>query len=548
MLKNKLTQFWAGIPTGFRLLIITVLVIGIFLRFLNLDRKVYWYDETFTSLRTSGYTEVEVVQNFFNPQVHRIEELQKYQRLNPEKSWLDTIKSLAIEDPQHPPLYYLVARFWAQLFGNSVVAMRSLPAFLSLLIFPCIFWLCLELFESPLTGWIAIALVAISPLQVLYAQEARQYSLWMVTMLLSSIALLRAMRLKTKESWGIYAVTLAASLYTFLFSGLVAFGYTVYVVAMERFRLTKAVIAYLVASLLSLLLFSPWLFVIITHSSKIRKTTAWTNFKKPILQLFEDWINNLSYVFLDIGNSPPSSLIYWVLKNVAIVSLLVLVGYSLYFIYIQTPKGVGLFILTLVGVPMLILMLPNLILYGKQSTIPRYFLPSYLGIQLSVAYLLAAKLTGITATIRQQKLWQRVMIALVSSGIISCIVSAQAELWWHKGSQQTGPVVARIINQASSPFVIGSAKAGDLLALSHILNPKVEFLVAPQCDACDLKPQPIEKAYIPKISKNSSNVYLLSTGSSEEWRHQLEKDRTYKMEPIVPIKPDEILLWRLQKQ
>ncbi|HAJ58348.1 MAG TPA: hypothetical protein DCP31_02980, partial [Cyanobacteria bacterium UBA8543] len=285
------------IPNGFRFLIITVLVIGLIFRFLNLDQKVYWYDETFTSLRTSGYTEIEVVNNFYQPQVHRIEELQKYQRLNAEKSLSDTIKSLAVEDPQHPPLYYLMARFWAQLFGNSVAAMRSLPALLSLLVFPCIFWLCLELFESPLTGWIAVALIAISPLHVLYAQEAREYSLWTVTTLLSSIALLRAMRLKTKTSWGIYAVSLAVSLYTFLFSGLVAFGYTVYVVVMERFRLTKTLIAYLVASILSLLVFLPWLWVVIAYSAKIRKTTAWTNFKKPVLQLFQDWINNASYLF-----------------------------------------------------------------------------------------------------------------------------------------------------------------------------------------------------------------------------------------------------------
>ncbi|HAJ58349.1 MAG TPA: hypothetical protein DCP31_02985, partial [Cyanobacteria bacterium UBA8543] len=148
----------------------------------------------------------------------------------------------------------------------------------------------------------------------------------------------------------------------------------------------------------------------------------------------------------------------------------------------------------------------------------------------------------------QQKLWQFVMIALISSGIVSCIFSSQAELWWHKGKKATGPVVASTINQAPSPFLIGSAKVGDLLALSHLLNPKVEFLVAPQCDACDLKPQPIDKAYIPKIPKSSSNVFLLTTESFEDWLNELKKDKTYKMEPSVRIKPDEILLWKLQKQ
>ncbi|MEG3894728.1 hypothetical protein QT989_03590 [Microcoleus sp. SVA1_B6] len=42
-------------------LIIAVLVIGVFFRFANLDRKFYWIDETYTSLRVSGYTEAEML-------------------------------------------------------------------------------------------------------------------------------------------------------------------------------------------------------------------------------------------------------------------------------------------------------------------------------------------------------------------------------------------------------------------------------------------------------------------------------------------------------
>ena len=50
--------------TWLRVLLITLLVLGIFFRLVNLDRKVYWYDEGFTSLRVGGYTIPEVVQSF----------------------------------------------------------------------------------------------------------------------------------------------------------------------------------------------------------------------------------------------------------------------------------------------------------------------------------------------------------------------------------------------------------------------------------------------------------------------------------------------------
>lgn len=48
--------------TWLRLLLATLLVLGIFFRLVNLDRKVYSYDEGFTSLRVGGYFNQEVGQ------------------------------------------------------------------------------------------------------------------------------------------------------------------------------------------------------------------------------------------------------------------------------------------------------------------------------------------------------------------------------------------------------------------------------------------------------------------------------------------------------
>lgn len=225
LMKNKLTQNWDSSTTWLRFFIIVLLLLGIFFRFVNLDRKVYWHDETFTSIWISGYRPQEIIDQAFNGQVIDSKDLQKYQYPNPERTLIDTLKNLATEDPQHPPLYYLITRLWVQGFGNSVAVTRSVSAVISLLAFPCIYWLCLELFESPLVGWIAIALISVSPFHILYAQEAREYSLWIVTILLSCAALLRAIRLKTKLSWVIYAVTLVLGLYTFPLIGLTELAY-----------------------------------------------------------------------------------------------------------------------------------------------------------------------------------------------------------------------------------------------------------------------------------------------------------------------------------
>ena len=91
-------------PIWLRFLIITLLILGIFFRFAYLDRKVYWHDEAYTSLRISGYTKTEFVQQVFNGRVFAVGDIQKYQQPNSEKGFINTINSLAVEDAQHPPL------------------------------------------------------------------------------------------------------------------------------------------------------------------------------------------------------------------------------------------------------------------------------------------------------------------------------------------------------------------------------------------------------------------------------------------------------------
>jgi uncharacterized membrane protein len=94
-----------------------------------------------------------MVQQDFQGKTISVEDWQrKYQQINLEKTWLDTVKGLATEEPQLSPLYFILARFWVQLFGPQVAAVRSLSAGISLLVFPRVYWLCWELFRSASVG------------------------------------------------------------------------------------------------------------------------------------------------------------------------------------------------------------------------------------------------------------------------------------------------------------------------------------------------------------------------------------------------------------
>ncbi|MGQ4647964.1 glycosyltransferase family 39 protein [Lyngbya aestuarii] len=509
ILKKNVTSSGKPRLNKLQILVVVLLILGILLRFYNLDRKVYWGDEVYTSLRISGYTETELVQRVFTGDVISQQDLQKYQHPNSEKDLRDTIDAL-VSKPEHPPLYYLMARFWVQSFGSSVAVIRSLSALISLLAFPCIYWLCLELFNSPSTGLVAVALLAVSPFHVLFAQEARQYSLWIVTILLSSAALLRAIRLKTKVGWVVYTITVALGFYSHLLYGLVALGQGIYVFVLEKLRWTKIVTAYCFAAITALLAFSPWLWVIVTRFAKLQSNTAHLSQDKSNFILL--WLLNLSRIFTDF-NQGPSAI------NPLLYLIAILAGYSLYILCRETAKPTWLFILTLTGVTGLALIMSDLILGGQRSTIARYPIPCYLGIQLAVAYLLTSKITSFSASHQQRKRWRLTMNFLLFSGILSCVINSQMMVWWNKGPFKTryNPQIAQIINQAEQPLLISDSSAERVLSLSYLLKPKVklQLVVAPT---------------MPKIPSGFSDVFLYQP--SDQLRSQLEKDANLQLEKV----------------
>jgi uncharacterized membrane protein len=484
-----------------RIFLIITLLLGISFRFVNLGKKVYWYDEAITSLRVSGYTREEFIQEAFNDQIISVNNLQKYQQPNSDKNFSGTVKSLV--GNVHPPLYFLLTRFWMQLFGNSIAVTRSFSAVTSLLVFPCLYWLCRELFELPLVAWIAMALVSVSPFHVLYAQEARMYSLMTVVTVLSSASLLYALRVDTKRSWLIYALSLIVGFYSHLYFLLIAFGHAIYVFIIERFQPTKIFITYLVTSIISFLTFVPWVLVILFNLDSVKAVTSGAQQRTALLRLVVAWGRNLGQVFIDVN-----------LGNLIAPIILVLAGYALYFLYKNSSEKIWLFILTFIGITAAMTILPDVILGGSGSMRSRYFIPCYLGIQIAVAYLVATKITS--RSFWQRSIWSAVMAVLISGGVVSCLISSQAEAWWNKGHSQYMPEVARQINQAGSPLLLNdtnSFNTVDVLVLSHLLDQKVQLILT-------------KSNTTPEIPDRFGEVFLYNP--SKELREDLEKDYQLK--------------------
>lgn len=538
------TQF-KSFPIWLRFFFITILAIGIFFRFAHLGQKVYWYDEVFTSLRVSGYTEGDAVDYLSNHNLISSQELYRFQQTNSVKNPLDTIKGLAKEEPQHSPLYYFITRLWVQLFGNSVGVTRSVSAVVSLLSFILIYYLCLELFNSPLIGWMAVSLIAVSPFHVLYAQESRPYSLWITAILLSCLTFLQAIRRKTKFSWFIYGLALATSFYTFFFSALVAISYGIYVIVIEKFRLTKTVLNYVIASGFGLLLFSPWIFVVFNHHSQAQITLAWSSRKMPFLALLQTFIGNFSKVFIDWDSIEYTSFVSRLFLKLIALVIFILVIYSLFSLSQSHHKKAGLFLLVLIGITMPVLILHDLISGGRIATVLRYFIPAILGIEIAIAYFLTNQITNYSLTVKQQKLWQIITVIIISSGIISCAISFPAKIWWNKEANIDTPTVASIINQANHPLVISDSEIGDVISLNYLLKPEVQLLLHPSCYACQNNAQINIDSLISALPKNFNNIFLFKARPEGKWLNKLKQEDRYPKK-LVFSRNYGSYLWKLK--
>ncbi|KOP25853.1 hypothetical protein AMR41_14210 [Hapalosiphon sp. MRB220] len=514
-------------PKWLQFLIVVLVVVGIFFRFVHLDNKVYSPGETNTLLRISGYTNNEVKEQLFNGRLITKQAFIKFQRLNPEKNFGDTIKSLAIDTPFHPPFYYLLARFWSQIFGDSITAIRTLSVVISLFVFPCIYWLCRELFKVPLSlPGIAIALMAISPMQIIYAQEAQEYILWEITILLSSAALLRALRLdsiqQTDEkrifNWSVYAFSLTLSLYTYSLSIFLVFAHIFYVIATAKLRDNNTNKKFLASNLIVSSIFLPWILVILYNKFEFHEYSYSINQVLYLSNIFLVFFTHTNRIFIYL-NFHDQNLFYLIISTPLIFTL---VGYAIYWLWRTNNQKIWLFVISLMTIGTIPLLILDLHLY---------LIPYYLGIQIAVAYLLATQLYN--GSVSRQKTWQFILVILIMVALFSDNLYFHSNTSWLKLSSNDYINIANILNQnPRSILIINNQKNSyeEIFPLSYLIEPKVRFLL-------------FRESNFLKIPKNLNNVFLLNF--SDKFHQSIAKKYRFKTNMIY--QGQYYSLWKLSK-
>jgi uncharacterized membrane protein len=515
-----MTRTQTPLPSWLRSLLIVTIILGIVFRFAHLDRKVFWFDEVINSLHSSGYLKVELLRQAkqWSGELISLADLKTYQYASDRRNTADVIRVLAKGEPQSPPLYYILAHWWERCFGNSVAVKRSLSAVISVLIFPIAYRVCLELFESSMTAWILVALMAISPFHVIFAQEVRLYGLWTVAILLSSWAFLRSMRLNTFLSWSLYSATSTLAFYTFPLSMLTTAAHGFFLVLYEwdrgltrlaqrhdaielgqenapplsvnnqsdrEIRITKSLRGYIAAISASLILFSPWLFSM-TQINSI-KMSNWRTEPLAFTTLLKTWLVHPVQIFFDIypdyrdlGDGFESLNVYNNPIAIAIgFSLWALILYSFYFVIFRTSNKIRLFILPLVLIPVLTFILPDLFLGGRRSAVSQYLIPCYIGIHLSLSCSIAHQLSNLKTSKLTRSLWTVILILVLALGVLSNKIISQEQYWWNKRFNYHNIPVAKIINQSKSPVLAGDIdwwSRYNIVSLSYLLKSETKVL------------------------------------------------------------------------
>ena len=227
--------------SGSDITLVGLLVLAAGLRFYKLDAQSLWYDEG-NSARIA------------------------------ERSVQLIIAGAAADI--HPPLYYLVLKFWRALFGSSEFGLRSLSVVCGVLLVLFAFLIGRDWFNKRV-GLIAAFLVCISPFSIYYSQETRMYALLATLAAATTWLLMRLNQSVTRRQvigFGAgYVLATAAALYTqyaypFVMvaqgsCALLWLGSLGYVRRTSAIRspVRRTLIFYALLNVVPLLLYAPWL-------------------------------------------------------------------------------------------------------------------------------------------------------------------------------------------------------------------------------------------------------------------------------------------------
>ena len=536
-------------------LIAGLVLLGVALRLYGLEQKIVWHDEVATRVLAAGATMAAQMQGLYHAQVLTAGQVLQYQQVQQGTSVLALIADLAQHDPQHPPLYYVLAKVWVDFLGDSVYALRTLSVLFSGLGLLAMYWFVRELAASRRAALTAMLLMGVSPLFILYGQEAREYALWTLTLLVSSAALLRALRLSStavsqaRKEWLLYGCSLLVAVYTSLSTLSLILVQVLYVAIVTRLQWSRALYGFIVSLSAVGLLCLPWALNLLRNFEAFSASMAWSSVivipRTAVLRILS--LNVTRNVF-DFWPEVVQDQWLPIAASVACVTVIVA---ACVWVFRHTRRETRLYLLLLLVLPTSMLLLPDLLFGGIRSSNARYLMPVWLAVVAVLAIALDQALTLAARALERERssrgqgvfssrqgvvgiLLCLAVLCLVALPMTTNILHAQQQAPWTKSLSISLPEVAKIINQSTNPLMIGNQERhhpGNLFALANLLKPETKM---------QLLPIALESSW--SLPAHKGDVYLYSP--TDQFRHTLEKNNQVKT--ILVFEDLFLQLWKVE--
>lgn len=133
----------------------------------------------------------------------------------------------------HPPFYYLLLKAWANIFGWSEYALRSLSAVAAALTVGIVFLTVRKLFTVR-TALVLLPVLVFAPFALRYGYEIRMYALASLIGAVATLVLVYARERASVKLWGIYAVLVALGMYTLYMMAALWIAHLVWLVLVSK--------------------------------------------------------------------------------------------------------------------------------------------------------------------------------------------------------------------------------------------------------------------------------------------------------------------------
>lgn len=498
-----------------------IVATGLYIRCSTVAVPMLWHDEATSLAHATGNSSGTMLKDITDKEITFGAMKNTYLTAKKDATLPKVWDVLAKDDPHHAPLFPMILNLWERYVSADLATVRWVTIAISLFQVPAMFWLGREISgNNNRVAALATALLAVSPVNLWYAQELREYSLLVLLILVSTAAFIRSMRTDKIQDWLIYFISLSVGFYASAFTVFTMASHGLYLLIMQSPKVGKTYFAFskrfllfvgmLVATLIVCL---PRFAVQISRASQTMEMSDWLSMKRPFIEMLNHALFNTFLTQFDMYQDLGSGYLN-------ILGLIVILVVTAVVIARSSRRSALLFLGCWAGVSMIVFWLPDFIFGGWRTSTVRYWLP------IPISFVLTYSL-GLVLMMEAKNIFLKVLAPIMLVFIVLCDVFSCNVLVSTAERIQMQPMslvrIVRVIKWDGPKLIVTSqaettfVNTMQIAALSNLVDPNLRLLWLSGDNAVEIK-----------------DDYFLVLNPSNKVKAMLSK-MGYRLEPVVEV-------------